>query len=110
MGYAGLGGFYERIRYAHPAVNPDENNRRLNSYIAYTKTFMAASKFSYVGYYQPRFDASSDYVTLQNFELLIPIYGRLNLSIGLSYSYDTRPPLGVDKSDTVQKTLLSWEF
>lgn len=109
-GYAGLGAMYERITYDTSTVNPDEDNNRLNSYIAYTKKFMTASKVSYVGYYQPKLDEGSDYVTTQTVELIVPIYGKLNLSLSANYAYDSRPPVGVKKKDTAYMTTLVWEF
>jgi hypothetical protein len=109
-GYAGLGAFFEKVAYSRDTPNPDEDNGRLNSYIAYTKSFMAASKVSYIGYYQPRFDESSDFVALHSVELVVPVYGKLNLSLTFTYDYDSRPPAGVEKRDTAYKTALFWEF
>lgn len=109
-GYFGLGGFYEYIDYSDTAVNPTEDNGRLNSYIAYTKSFLTSSKVSYVGYYQPRLDKSSDFVTLQSLELLVPIFEQLSLSFSIELDYDSRPPVGIEKRNTAQKTALSWRF
>jgi putative salt-induced outer membrane protein YdiY len=109
-GYAGLGVFFEKVAYSHDTLNPDEHNRRLNSYIAYTKRFMAASKVSYIGYYQPRFGEYDDFVALQSLELIVPVYGKLSLSLAFTYDYDSRPPAGVEKRDTAYKTALFWEF
>jgi putative salt-induced outer membrane protein YdiY len=109
-GYAGIGGFAEKIEYAHPLINPSERNQRLNSYAAYTKTFHAGQKLSYIGYYQPQFADNADYVTLQTGELIVPVYGKLSLSLLAKYLYDSRPPVGVEKKDTVYLTNLVWEF
>ncbi len=109
-GYAGLGVLAEKIDYSHPLVNPHENNTRLNSYIAYTRSFMVTSKASYVGYYQPKLGDSSDYITAHDLELIVPIYEKLYLSMNAKYTYDSRPPLGVEKQDTMYKSALSWEF
>jgi len=109
-GYFGLGGFAEKINYSHPLINPNENNQRLNSYLAYTKQFANGSKISYVGYYQPKFDESSDYVSLQTAELIVPVYGQLNLSLMGQYGYDSRPAVGVEPDDSVFKTSLVWNF
>jgi putative salt-induced outer membrane protein YdiY len=109
-GYAGLGGFYEMIEYAHPLLNAEEENERVNLYIAYTKSFAQASNLSYVGYYQPKFDDGSDYVVSQTLELIVPIYGKLNLSLTAAYSYDSRPPVGIDQKDTALNTSLVWSF
>jgi len=110
-GYAGIGALSERVRYTNTGLNPNEINTRLNTYIAYTQTFgLSASRFSYVGYYQPRFDDCGDFVSSQNLELIVPIYGQFNLSLSAKYLYDSRPPVGVEKTDTAYRTALVWEF
>lgn len=109
-GYAGVGGLIEKIDYTNPQINANENNSRLNSYIAYTKNFMTASRVSYIGYFQPRFDIPSDYVSSHTVELNIPIYQKLRLSLTANYAYDSLPPVGVQKKDTAYLTSLLWEF
>lgn len=109
-GYVGAGGFFEKIDYAHPLINPYERNKRFNSYVAYTKNFSVSSKLSYIGYYQPQFAKNADYVTSHTAELIVPIYGKLNLSLLAKYLYDSRPPIGVEKKDTAYLTNLLWEF
>lgn len=109
-GYAGLGGLAEKIDYTHPQINANEQNSRVNSYLAYTKSFPNASKLNYIGYFQPKFDQVSDYVSFQTLELIVPIYGKLNLSLSAKYAYDSRPPIGIQKKDTAFMTTLLWEF
>lgn len=109
-GYAGLGGLAEKIDYTHPQINADEQNSRVNSYLAYTKSFPNASKLNYIGYFQPKFNQISDYVSFQTLELIVPIYGKLNLSLSAKYAYDSRPPIGIQKKDTAFLTTLLWEF
>lgn len=109
-GYVGIGGLVEKIDYAPTPVNPHENNARLNNYIAYTQKFMSASKVSYIGYYQPKFNAPSDYVSSQTLELTVPIYQKLGLSFTAKYAYDSLPPVGVSAKDTAYVTNLVWEF
>jgi hypothetical protein len=109
-GYAGADGLLEKIEYTHPEIDPHENNVRLNSYLAITKTFANESKLSYLGYYQPKFDDISDYVSLQTLELIVPIYGKLNLSFTAKYGYDSHPPVDVKKSDSSYVTSLLWTF
>jgi putative salt-induced outer membrane protein YdiY len=109
-GYAGLGLFGERIRYLDSSVNPDEAHERYNSYIAYTKAFMERSKFSYVAYYQPRVDRTEDAVTVHSAQLQIPVFGKLDLMVTLDWSYDSRPPIGVEKVDRAYATSLMWAF
>jgi len=109
-GYIAVGGLFEKIDYAHPDINAHETNSRLNSYLGYTKSFMSSSKLNYLGYYQPKFNDYSNYVTSQTAELIIPIYGTLNLSLSAKYSYDSTPPVGIKKEDTAYITSLLWTF
>lgn len=109
-GYGGIGGFFEKIDYTHPELNTNENNSRINSYVAYTKSFMSASKLNYIGYYQPKTGDASDYVSSQTLELILPIVGQLNLSLSAKYLYDSRPAIGVDKRDMGYMTSLLWQF
>lgn len=109
-GYAGLGGMAEKINYTDTLLNPNENNGRINSYIAYTQKFMATSKISYVGYFQPKITDTADYISSQTVELNIPIYKNLGLSFTAQYIYDSLPPIGVEKKDTSFVSSLMWEF
>jgi putative salt-induced outer membrane protein len=109
-GYVGAGLMAEHLRYTDPSLNPHEDNGRLNSYIAYTKNFAAASKISYIGYYQPKIDENSDCVTIHNAELIVPLYKNFNLSLSTKYFYDSRPPIGVKKEDTLYQTSFVWNF
>ena len=109
-GYAGMGGLSEKITYTNPQINTNETNSRLNTYIAYTKKFMTTSKLSYVGYFQPKFDTVSDYVSSHTVELNIPVYQNISLSFTAKYAYDSVPPVGVEKKDTAYVTSLLWEF
>lgn len=109
-GYVAMGVLFEKINYSHPAINPNEENCRLNSYLAYTKSFANSSKLNYLGYFQPKFNDLSDYVSSQTAELIIPIYGKLNLSLTAKYGYDSNPAVGVKKEDTAYITSLVWTF
>lgn len=109
-GYAGIGGFFEKIDYSHTQLNPNEENSRFNGYVAYTKSFATASKLNYIGYYQPKVSETTDYVSSQTLELILPINGPLNLSLTAKYLYDSRPAVGVEKKDTAYMTSLVWKF
>lgn len=109
-GYLGIGGLFEKIDYAHPEINANEENTRLNSYIAFTKSFMSASKLNYLGYFQPKIGDTSDYVSSQTLEFIVPIYEKLGLSLTAKYGYDSRPPIGIKKGDTAYMTSLIWAF
>ncbi len=108
--YLGVDGMLEKIDYTHPQINPNENNSRLNSYLAWTQTFSNTTKLSFLGYFQPKFSDTSDYVALQTVELIVPIYGKLNLTLTAKYGYDSRPPVDVKKADSAYVTSLLWSF
>lgn len=108
--YAGAGAMLEKIDYTHPEINPNEKNSRLNSYLAWTQTFPNTTKLSFLGYFQPKISDSSEYVTLQTLELIVPIYGKLNLTLTAKYSYDSLPPVNVKKTDSAYVTSLLWSF
>jgi putative salt-induced outer membrane protein len=109
-GYIGVGALKEEIFYTQSSINPNENNTRLNSYITYTENFTEFSKLSYIGYYQPKLNNGSDYITSQNIELIVPIFEKLNLMITAFYLFDSHPALGVKKEDVQYKTSFTWKF
>jgi len=108
--YLGLGGFYEYIAYTDPLLDPTENNARVNSYIAYVKTFDSGHSFAYVAYYQPRFDAFGDYISSQAVELKLHIIETLYLKFKIYYDVDTKPAVGVEETDFTQITSFTYEF
>jgi putative salt-induced outer membrane protein YdiY len=110
-GYFGLGAMYEEINYTDPSIDPDENNIRLNSYLAYSLKFTNNSSLVYTFYYQPVLDDFEDYVMTNDLELILEVYKKLYLKFSLSYDRDSRPPNGIeDKYDLSQSTTFLYEF
>lgn len=110
-GYAGVGGLYENIKYIDEEfINPDEQNLRVNSYLAYTINFNKNSSFSYTFYYQPKFEELSDYVHSHDAELKLHVYKELFLQLSVSYNLDSKPPIGVKKEDFTQETTFVFKF
>jgi len=107
--YVGLGGFYEQINYL-TALDPQEKNGRINSYISYTKSFNKGSKFSYVMYYQPNIEDFKDYIFSNAIELEILIYKTLYLDFVVYYDVDSKPAIGVKETDFTQKTSFTYKF
>ncbi len=107
--YIGLGGFYEHIAYT-TQIDPSEQNIRLNSYIAYSKSFNKESKLSYVGYYQPKLDEIGDYILSNGLELEVLIYKTLYLNFVFYYDVDSKPAIGVKSEDISQKTSFIYKF
>lgn len=109
-GFFGLGGFYEDIEYKDPIIDPSEDNARLNSYLAYSISVADKSTFSYVLYYQPKFDDYADYIFSNALELKLNIIKKLFLKFNVSWSRDTEPPVGVEKDDFTQTTTFVFDF
>jgi hypothetical protein len=107
--YIGLGTFYEFISYT-TQIDPIEHNGRVNAYISYSKELGEKSKLSYLVYIQPKYDDFSDYVLMNAFELKIRIYQKLYLNFNISYNEDTKPAIGIKRSDAYQKTSFLYEF
>lgn len=109
-GYFGFGGFYEGIRYKNPQVDPSEDNMRLNTYLAYKVGLSNKSSFSCTLYYQPKIDEFSDYVQSSQVELKLQVFEDLYLKFNASWNVDSKPPVGVKKSDFVQTTTFVFNF
>jgi hypothetical protein len=107
--FFGLGAYYENISYT-TELDPNENNIRMNAYIAYSKDFSKTASLSYVGYYQPKVDMLNDYITSNAIALKIHIYKELHLKFKLYYDVDSKPAIGVKKMDFTQVTSFSYDF
>ncbi|QFR48706.1 DUF481 domain-containing protein [Sulfurimonas lithotrophica] len=110
-GYYGLGAFYEDIRYTNPAIDPDESEVRVNTYLAYAINFSKKSSLAYTLYYQPIIDEFNDYVLTNQLELTLQVYEQLYLKFSASYDRDSRPPKGIKKKyDFTQSTTFVYKF
>ncbi|MBU1643264.1 DUF481 domain-containing protein [bacterium] len=107
--YVGLGAYYEYLNYT-TQVDPSEHNTRVNSYLSYTKKFGKDARVSLGVYYQPKINDWSDYYLNEAASLFIYIYGQLFVNIELSLAYDSRPGIGIYKSDFQQITSIGWTF
>ena len=107
--FIGFGGMYEYITYLS-ANNPNENNFRLNTYLAFTYPFKEDLRISFTSYYQPKVDEFSDFVTANKFELQFKIIEHLFLNFRISYDYDAQPAIEVKKYDFYQDTAFIYKF
>lgn len=107
--YFGLGGYYEYLNYT-TETDPQERNVRLSSYLSYTKKLGEDARFSASGYYQPKVDGWEDYYVHYGASLFIYVYGSMYVKITLLHAYDSRPAIGVDRTDLQQTTSVGWKF
>lgn len=110
-GYAGCGPMYELIRHTDPILDPDEDNLRLNTYLAYSLKLNEASDFAYTLYYQPILSEFSEYAISSKIELQLNIYLELFLKFSVYYNVDSSPPSSLEKNwDFGQTTTFEIEF
>lgn len=107
--FAGMGAFYEHLRYT-TQIDPHENNIRANLYLSYTNQLGEDSTISYVGYYQPKFGDISDYIVTNTLELQVHVYKKFFIAFKLNYDYDAKPAVSVEKKDFTQTTSLVYKF
>jgi len=110
-GYFGVGVFNEYIRYIDTKLNLNENNIRLNTYLAYSLKFNNKSTLAYTLYYQPNIENFNDYVVSNMFELKLNIYQKLFLKFTISYDIDSSVAYDVTSDyDFIQNTSFVYSF
>lgn len=107
--YFGLGAYYEYLSYTTPE-DPAERNTRVNSYLSYTKKFGQDARISLGVYYQPKTSDWNDYYFNQAVSLSVYVYRELFVNIELTHAHDSRPGVGVKKTDFQQITSIGWKF
>ena len=107
--YVGLGAYYEYLGYT-TQIDPTERNTRVNSYLSYTKKFGKDARVSLGIYYQPRTGEWEDYYFNQAASLSVNIYRALFVKIELTHAHDSRPGIGVNKTDFQQTSSIGWTF
>ncbi len=108
--FAGLSLMDERIGYTEDEIDPYEHNYRASSYLSYKMSVNRSLELSYLGYYQPKLDNGSDYLTASSAELTIHLTRVLDLSYQLEFDYDSQPAHDVVKRDTRQKLSFVYRF
>ena len=108
--FMGLSVMDERIKYTDSVLNPDEQNYRASSYLSYKMSIEQNLELSFLGYYQPKIDNGSDYLTASSAEMTIHLTRVFDLSYLLEFDYDSKPPVEVSKTDTRQKLSFIYRF
>jgi len=102
--YFGLGLFYSYVEPESTNVNPIYRRTKANSYVSFLKKIDEHYSINYLGYYQPNVKDTSDYTLLQILQFNTSLSKNLNLSLDMIHSYNSRPYLGIKKSD-IRSTL-----
>ncbi len=106
--FFGLSAMDERIKYNE--IDPDEHNYRMSSYLSYNYVVNNTFELSYMGYYQPKIDNSSDYMTASMAEMTIHLTKVFDLSYLAEYDYDSDPGSNVKQTDTRQRLAFVYRF
>jgi putative salt-induced outer membrane protein YdiY len=108
--FLGVGIFDEELNYTDDFPEEDKSMTRFNSYLAYTLQLTEKTEFSLIGYFQPAYDTANDYYTSLNAELTVHVISDLHIRLLYELEYDSRPPEGIEKTDTEITTSLVWKF
>ncbi len=108
--FLGLAVMDEQIDYIAEEPDPDEHNYRMSSYISYKVPVNEVFDLGYLGYYQPKIDNGSDYITASIMEMTIHLTKTFDLSYMIEFDYDTKPAFGVQKRDLTQKLSFIYRF
>ncbi len=106
--FFGLSMMDERVKYNE--IDPDEHNYRLSSYLSYKLVVNKTFELSYMGYYQPKFDNGSDYITSSKAEMIIHLTKVFDLSYLVELDYDAQPPYQISATDSRQKLSFIYRF
>ena len=109
VGYIGLGGMYETLKYTS-GNDPKEYNARFNTYLTYSLDLSEKSKLSYSFYFQPKTKQLNDYTQSHKLDLKLKIYKTLFLQLRVAYDLDSLPAIGVNKYDFYQETAFVLNF
>jgi len=108
--FMGLSLLDEKVDYSESLIDPDEHNTRLSTYLSYKIPVNAIFELSYLGYYQPKLDNGSDYMTSSIAEMTIHLSKVFDLSYLIELDYDSQPAQGVGTTDTNQRLSFIYRF
>lgn len=94
--FSGAGLFYEDETISEA---PDQANFRGNLYLSIRSLLSETTEFVLVTYYQPSFKRVNDYRIQATVGLETQVLKQLSWVNQLSYSEDSKPPIGIEKLD-----------
>lgn len=112
VAYLGTGAMYVREKLLDPGVSEQALERiwRGNLYLVFRFQLGDHSSISSSTYYQPKLSDTDDFRALEDMALSVDINKSLALNVGINVSHDSLPPAGVEKTDTVYRTGISYKF
>jgi hypothetical protein len=108
--FAGTAYMYEYIVLSGDARRESGGVHRSSNYLAITLRAHPKISVSSVTYFQPRFDAPSDFLVLSTHDADFEITGRLHSKLSAKFRYDSLPPPGVERADLALSSGLELHF
>ena len=105
--YLGIGGFYES---ENRGVDGTSQIGRSNVYISYRKTNDKKITFVGTAYLQNKLDEFSDRRAVGGLSVSVPATDNFDFLISVDLEHDSRPPVGIEKTDWTYKTGIGWKF
>ena len=108
--FMGISILDEKVDYSENLFDPNEHNTRISTYLSYKIPVNSRFELSYLGYYQPKLDNGSDYMTSSKAEMTIHLSKVFDLSYLIELDYDSQPARGVNTTDTNQRLSFIYRF
>jgi putative salt-induced outer membrane protein YdiY len=109
----GLAYMFEAEDYDLPASSIHGSStkaNRMSSYITFNYDIEENLSFVSVTYYQPKLDEWNDYKIVSENAFVVDPGGFIDLYLKFNLRYDSFPPDGIKKTDTVTKMGISFKF
>ena len=113
VGYLGFGAFHEQEIQTDTLGTDDPrevNLWRASTYLVLKHQYNEQVRLYSTTYFQPAFKDTADYRILEQASMLVKMAQNLDLKLGLSVSFDSKPPQTVRKRDLVYSTGLEFSF
>lgn len=110
--YLGLGAMYEKEEIEDPAITESRIDRvyRANVYLVGKYHLNSAVRFVSSTYYQPSFSDGDDFRALEEAELAVKLDESLDLTLSVNVAHDSRPPIGIERTDIIYSTGIKYKF
>ncbi len=111
--YLGIGAYWSRETLDQRSTLTDHGTEafgRANLYVVYKHKLNNQLNLVSTTYYQPRLSDAGDFRALEQAGLAVKMTDSLSLKLSLDITHDSRPPQGIDTTDTSYNTRLSYQF
>lgn len=103
--YLGLGAFYEheQLDTTLPGEDGTDEAIRANTYLVVKYQFNAHVSLVSTTYYQPELGKAADHRAIEDLSLVSQLTEYSSIKVGVDIAHDSKPPPGIDQTDTSLK-------